>query len=79
MQEAIYIHYHVVKYGLEMDFYEESTLIDMYAKCQDLMNASKMFHKIHLVTETLQSDRTSTTSHKSLITSSNVTCSIQVS
>ena len=46
LQEGGDIHYHVVKYGLEMDVYEASTLIEMYAKCGDLMNASKIFDKI---------------------------------
>ena len=46
LQEGRDIHYHVVKYGIEMDVDVVSTLIDVYAKCGDLMNASKMFHKI---------------------------------
>ena len=45
LQEGRYIHCHVVKYGIEMDFYVVSTCIDMNAKCGDLMNVRKMFEK----------------------------------
>ncbi|CAL0312327.1 unnamed protein product [Lupinus luteus] len=46
IQGGIEIHEHAKKLGLDMDVYVSTALIDMYAKCGDLVKAQKVFNSM---------------------------------
>ncbi|XP_019458274.1 PREDICTED: pentatricopeptide repeat-containing protein At3g16610 [Lupinus angustifolius] len=46
IQAGIEIHEHAKKLGLDMDVYVSTALIDMYAKCGDLVKAQKVFNSM---------------------------------
>jgi pentatricopeptide repeat protein len=40
------VHHQIIQSGLELDFFVGNSLVDMYAKCVNMEDAWKMFHKM---------------------------------
>ncbi|CAK9272619.1 unnamed protein product [Sphagnum jensenii] len=46
LEEGMCNHHHIVQIGLESDVFKGTSLVDMYAKCGNIEDASRVFNKM---------------------------------